>query len=249
MVEDHPLDYGTFEGAIPEGEYGAGEVIVWDRGTYSPEKDEEVLSEDRTQAQALVRQGQLADIDLHTWFSRIVPEPAGSKLVAKTPDKLVSYPDFIIFDLDPYIYSGKEAKGDEPELSREAFAATCQVARWLREVLNSLSLSGFVKTSGRTGLHIYVPIMRQFDYGATRAAAETIGRFLLQAHPREVTTDWAVEKRTGRVFIDYNQNVRGKTLASAYSPRPAPEATVSMPLAWDELDRIYPDRLHDSHGT
>jgi bifunctional non-homologous end joining protein LigD len=55
-----------------------------------------------------------------------------------------------------------------------------------------------------------------------------------------ITTDWAVEKRKGKIFLDYNQNVRGKTLASIYSPRPAPGATVSVPLRWDELESIYP---------
>ncbi len=107
-------------------------------------------------------------------------------------------------------------------------------------MLDSLSLSSFVKTTGKTGLHIFVPILRQLDYGAVRAACETIGRFLLQAHPREVTMEWTVEKRPGRVFFDHNQNVRGKTLASIYSPRAMPEAAVSMPLRWDELGDIYP---------
>lgn len=191
--------------------------------------------------------GQLADLELHTWYSRVSPEPDGRHLATvftgsdeQIDRSLLNYPDFIVFDLDPYIYSGREAKGDEPELNRRAFARTCEVALWLKELLDSLSLSSFVKTSGRTGLHVYVPILRQLDYTAARAACETIGRFLLQQHPRDVTMDWTVEKRTGKVFLDHNQNVRGKTLASVYSPRPLPEAAVSMPLRWDELRDIYP---------
>jgi bifunctional non-homologous end joining protein LigD len=182
--------------------------------------------------------GQLANLEIHTWFSRVVamPDlPAGSEV-----DYLIQRPDFIIFDIDPYLYSGNEAEGAEPELNPDAFNKGCQATLWLKEVLDDLSLFSFVKTSGRTGLHIYVPILRQFDYGAVRSAARTIGRFLHQKHPEDITLDWAVEKRTGKVFIDYNQNVRGKTLASIYSPRPSSEATVSIPLRWNELGKVYP---------
>jgi len=195
----------------------------------------------------LIWLGQLADIELHTWYSRISPEPDGRHLPAtfagsakKIEASLLNYPDFIVFDLDPYIYSGKEKKGAEPELNRKAFLKTCDVASWLKDVLDSLSLSSFVKTTGRTGLHIYVPILRQFDYDTVRAACETIGKFLMEAHRRDVTMEWTVEKRTGKVFFDHNQNVRGKTLASVYSPRPSPEAAVSMPVRWEELKDIYP---------
>ncbi|MBI4570650.1 MAG: DNA ligase D, partial [Chloroflexi bacterium] len=170
--------------------------------------------------------GQIANLELHTWYSRISPEPDGAHLSRtftgsreQIEASLLNYPDFIVFDLDPYIYSGKEAAGDEPELNRKAFARTCEVALWLKDVLDSLSLSSFVKTSGKTGLHIYVPVLRQLDYDAARAASETIGRFVLQAHPRDVTMEWSVDKRPGKVFLDYNQNARGKTLASIYSPR------------------------------
>jgi bifunctional non-homologous end joining protein LigD len=191
--------------------------------------------------------GQLADLELHTWYSRVSPEPDGHHLsttftgsARNINRSLLNYPDFIVFDLDPYIYSGKESPGDEPELNRKAFAGTCRVALWLKDILDSLSLSSFVKTSGRTGLHVYVPIRRELNYDAVRSACETIGRFLLAQHPRDVTMDWTVEKRKGKVFFDHNQNVRGKTLASVYSPRPLPEAAVSMPLRWDELTDVYP---------
>lgn len=191
--------------------------------------------------------GQIADLELHTWYSRVSSDPDGHHLSAQfsgsqknIDNSLLSYPDFIVFDLDPYIYSGREAAGEEPELNRKAFAKTREVALWLKDMLDSLSLSSFVKTSGRTGLHVYVPILRTLDYRAVRSACETIGRFLLRQHPRQITMDWAVEKRTGKVFFDHNQNARGKTLASIYSPRPLPEAPVSMPLRWDELSDIYP---------
>ena len=186
--------------------------------------------------------GQIGDLELHTWFSRVKPgadfkERTGGDDVA---DYYADYPDFLIFDLDPYVYSGKEAAGAEPELNRNAFSKTCQVALKLKQTLDNLSLPSFVKTSGRTGLHIFVPILRRLDFHGTHSAAETLSRFLRQQYPDQITLDWAVEKRAGKIFLDYNQNVRGKTLASIYSPRPSPEASVSVPLRWDEIDRVYP---------
>lgn len=197
--------------------------------------------------QTLLWLGHLADIELHTWYSRVGPEPDGHHLPMTTSgseeeirEGILNYPDFIVFDLDPYIYSGDEKKGAEPALNRKAFEKTCDVAMWLKEILDALSLSSFVKTTGRTGLHIYVPILRQLDYGAVRSAAETIGKFMVRAHPRDITMEWSVPKRAGKVFYDHNQNVRGKTLASIYSPRPSAEAAVSMSVRWDELRDVYP---------
>lgn len=191
--------------------------------------------------------GQLADIELHTWYSRVDKEPDGGRLPdykgggeEKFDGSRLNFPDFIVFDLDPYIYSGEEKKGAEPELNRKAFLKTCDVAYWLKDLLDSLSLSSFVKTTGKTGLHIYVPIVRHFDYDAVRSAAETVGRFLVRAHPKDITMEWSVPKRAGKIFFDHNQNVKGKTLASLYSPRPVGWAGVSMPLLWDELRDIYP---------
>jgi bifunctional non-homologous end joining protein LigD len=192
--------------------------------------------------------GQLADIELHTWYSRVDPSGdavgkpttfAGS--VENMQQSVLNYPDFVVFDLDPYLYSGREARGEEPELHPEGFAATSQAALWLKEMLDSLGLTSFVKTTGRTGLHVYVPIVRTLDYHATHTVSETIARVLAQQHPREVTIEWAVDKRRGKVFADYNQNVRGKTLASIYSPRVLPWAAVSMPLRWEEVGRgVFP---------
>lgn len=193
----------------------------------------------------LIWLGQVADIEFHSWFSRVAPGPDikvpdGIKDDIEKVDFLSHYPDFIIFDFDPYIYSGAEKKGAEPELTREGFARTCEVALWLKDILDELGLSAFVKTSGMTGLHIYVPVRRELEFHAVRQAAKTICQFLLKRHSKSVTTDWAVEKRAGKVFLDYNQNTRGKTLASVYSPRPSSPAMVSTPLAWDELGRVYP---------
>jgi len=190
---------------------------------------------------------QFADIELHPWLSRTNPRPdaghlstdfAGSK--ENIERSTLNYPDFMVFDLDPYIYSGKEKTGDEPELNRKAWTKVCEVALRLKEILDQLSLSSFLKTSGRTGLHIYVPVLRQYDYDVIRHSSTLIADFLRRRYPDDITLEWAVSKRSGKVFLDQNQNTRGKTLASIYSPRPLPEATVSMPITWDELGRVYP---------
>ena len=195
----------------------------------------------------LIWLAQLADLEMHPWLSRTAREPDARHLTASfagseeaLEGSALNYPDFIVFDLDPYIYSGKEKTGDEPELNRRAFAKTVEVARALKEVLDELHLSSFLKTSGKTGLHIYVPVLRQYDFGVARKSCELIGRFLMAQRPREITMEWTVSKRSGKVFLDHNQNVRGKNMASIYSLRPAPAAPASTPLRWDELDDVYP---------
>ena len=190
---------------------------------------------------------QIADIELHPWLSRASAEADAARLAERftgSKDELrssvLNYPDFIVFDLDPYIYSGAEQAGDEPELNRRAFAKTAEIAIALRELLDQLSLSSFLKTSGKTGLHVYVPIVREYDYGITRKTCELIGKFLLRQRPRDITMEWSVSKRAGKIFLDHNMNVMGKNMASIYSLRPLPGAPVSTPLRWSELDSVYP---------
>jgi bifunctional non-homologous end joining protein LigD len=190
---------------------------------------------------------QMGGLELHPWFSRVDPAPdargrsrkfTGSE--SNLEKSVLNFPDFVVFDLDPYLYSGREGKGEEPELHRKAFKRTRDLALRLRDLLGRLGLKIFVKTSGRTGLHLYLPILRKFDYDASRTIAETIGRYVLQQWPQEVTLEWAVVRRTGKIFFDYNQNTRGKSLASIFCPRRHPLATISMPVEWDQLEKIYP---------
>jgi bifunctional non-homologous end joining protein LigD len=191
--------------------------------------------------------GQAGTLEFHVWHSRLRPGPdakgAGtdfSSSAAAMDGSVLNRPDYLVFDIDPYIYSGKEPKGAEPELNTKAFEKGKEVAFWLRELLLSMTLESIVKTSGKTGLHVFVPIERTLDFDATRQVCEMVGRHLLRQHPKDITMDWSVNKRTGKIFIDYNMNVRGKTLNVAYSPRGVPGAPVSMPLAWDELEKAHP---------
>ena len=190
---------------------------------------------------------QSGTLEFHVWHSRCRAGPdakgAGTdfaRSLEAMDASVLNRPDYLVFDIDPYIYSGKEAKGAEPELNTKAFEKGKEVAFWLRELLRSMALEAIVKTSGKTGLHVFVPIERTLDFDAARAACEMVGRHLLRQHPKDITMDWAVNKRTGKIFIDYNMNVRGKTLNVAYSPRGLPGAPVSMPLAWEELAKAHP---------
>jgi len=190
---------------------------------------------------------QSGTLEFHVWHSRSKPGPdcAGkstdfSSSLAALEASVLNFPDYVVFDIDPYIYSGKEAPGEEPELNTVAFEKGKEVAFRLRELLRTMQLEAIVKTSGKTGLHVFVPIKRTLDFDAARHVSELVGRHLARKHPKEVTVEWSVPKRTGKIFMDYNMNVRGKTLNAAYSPRGAPGAPVSMPLTWEELEKAHP---------
>jgi bifunctional non-homologous end joining protein LigD len=190
---------------------------------------------------------QSGTLEFHVWHSRARPGDdspvAGSDYSSSLEaleSSILNYPDYVVFDIDPYIYSGKEAPGDEPELNTVAFEKGKEVAFKLRELLNSMSLEPIVKTSGKTGLHVFLPIRRTIDFDAAREVSEKVGRHLMRLHPKDITLEWSVPKRTGKIFMDYNMNVRGKTLNVAYSPRGAAGAPVSMPLTWDELASGHP---------
>jgi bifunctional non-homologous end joining protein LigD len=190
---------------------------------------------------------QSGTLEFHVWHSRARPgadaasrgtDYAGS--LESLEQSVLNYPDYILFDIDPYIYSGKEAPGGEPELNTLAFEKGKEVAFRLRELLHGMGLEAIVKTSGKTGLHVFVPIRRTLDFEAARAVSEGVGRHLMRRHPEDITLEWSIPKRTGKIFMDYNMNVRGKTLNVAYSPRGAPGAPVSMPLTWEELADAHP---------
>jgi bifunctional non-homologous end joining protein LigD len=110
----------------------------------------------------------------------------------------------------------------------------------LYDFLRELKISSYIKTSGKSGLHIYVPIINNYPYEQTRNFSEIIARIMISKYPKKVTTEWNTSKRKGKVFFDFNQNSRGKTLASVYSLRPTASATVSMPIDWKKLDSILP---------
>ncbi len=139
----------------------------------------------------------------------------------------VDHPDELRIDLDP-----------QPGTD---FADAVRVAATARELLADLGYVGFPKTSGGRGVHIYVRIEPRWTFTDVRHAAIAFGRELERRLPGEVTTKWWKEERGERIFVDYNQNARDRTIASAYSIRPKPGAPVSAPLEWDELPHVTPE--------
>jgi len=190
--------------------------------------------------QTLLWLGQMGALEFHVPHAslREAKETSGRKLAERA---VFDRPDYIVFDLDPYIYSGKEHKGEEPEYNPAAFAKAREVAYQLRELLAAMSLRAYVKTSGKTGLHIFVPIEPTITSDQARDMCRLVGQHIMRRHPKDITMDWSVVKRTGKIFFDHNMNGRGRTLNAAYSPRLVSSAAVSMPLSWDELAVAEPN--------
>src|SRR5215213_4082985 len=141
----------------------------------------------------------------------------------------VDHPDELRLDLDP------QPGTDYPDAVRAAGEA--------RGLLDELGYVGFPKTSGGRGIHIYVRIEPRWTFTDVRHAAIAFGRELERRLPGQVTTKWWKEERGERIFVDYNQNARDRTIASAYSVRPLPHAPVSAPVEWDELVDVDPRDL------
>ncbi len=160
---------------------------------------------------ALVWAVQMSTITFHPWPVR-------------TDDN--DHVDELRIDLDPQPGRG--------------FADAVDAAYLLRDLLAELGLTGWAKTSGNRGVHVYAPIERTHDFLDVRHAVIGIARELERRRPDLVTTAWWKEERGERVFVDFNQACRDRTIASAYSPRPLPGAPVSTPVTWEDLGSVEP---------
>ncbi|MEE1762270.1 MULTISPECIES: non-homologous end-joining DNA ligase [unclassified Streptomyces] len=139
----------------------------------------------------------------------------------------VDRPDELRIDLDP-----------QPGTD---YADAVRAAHELREVLHEYGgLRGWPKTSGGRGLHVFVPIRPDWTFTQVRRSAIAVARELERRMPEQVTTAWWKEERGAKIFVDYNQTARDRTIASAYSVRPRPHAPVSAPLTWDEVGVAVP---------
>ena len=151
----------------------------------------------------------LGCIDLNPWYARCDD---------------VHRPDYLHFDLDP--------------VEGTPFRRVLETSLLVRDALSALQIRSYAKTTGSRGIHVYVPIVRGPDQKQVWAFAKKFSKELEQRHPKVVTAEYRVAKRPkGRVLVDYNQNAWNRTLASVYSVRPKPEATVSTPVTWKEVER------------
>jgi bifunctional non-homologous end joining protein LigD len=133
------------------------------------------------------------------------------------------------------------------------FARIVDVARWVRDELEKLTVKGFPKTSGASGLHVYIPLREGTPYEAGQIFCQIVATTVAEKHPKVATVTRSVHARGQRVYVDYLQNIEGKSLACAYSARASNFAGASTPLTWKEIDegldprdftiRTLPDRL------
>ncbi len=151
----------------------------------------------------------LGCIDLNQWYARCDD---------------VDRPDYLHFDLDP--------------VPGANFDRVKETALVVRETLTALKMPSYAKTTGSKGIHVYVPIVRGPTQKQVWTVAKEVGRLLEAAHPKLITAEYKIAKRPrGRVLVDYNQNAWGRTLASIYSIRPKPLASVSTPVTWEEVEQ------------
>ena len=159
----------------------------------------------------------LGCIDLNPWYAR-----------CDDTDR----PDYLHFDLDPVPGAG--------------FDQVRETALVVRDTLQALGMPVLAKTTGSKGIHLYVPIVRGPTQKEVWSFAKSLAQVLEAEHPKLITAEYRIAKRPkGRVLVDYNQNAWGRTLASIYSPRPKPGATVSVPVTWEEIERGV--RIEDFH--
>jgi bifunctional non-homologous end joining protein LigD len=159
-------------------------------------------------AKSLIWAANQACLELHPWLSRT---------------SSLGNPDFIIFDLDP--------------MENTDFEDARKVALALKQLFDSEGLLSFPKTSGSTGLQVYIPIAAKYTYEQAREFAKLLCLVIERTFPDITTTERSVDKREGKLYLDYLQNVKGKTIVAPYSPRPKKGAPVSCPLTWSELDQ------------
>jgi bifunctional non-homologous end joining protein LigD len=155
----------------------------------------------------LVWLGNLAALELHMTLSRT---------------DLFENPDLLVFDMDP-----------EPPANIDDVV---EVAQMVKEKLDGLSLRSYVKTSGKKGLHILVPIIPEHTFAQTREYVHLIGKYLAKGSSK-IGSEFTRTKKAGTVYIDYRQNSHGRTMICPYSLRAAPQPTVSMPLDWSEVKK------------
>ena len=147
----------------------------------------------------------LGCIEMNPWFSRV-----------SSPDN----PDYCVIDLDP---------------DKNTFEQVIEAAQMTKTVLDGMGVPSFVKTSGSTGIHIYVPLGAQYSYDQSQLFAQVVVKLVNRELPSYTTLERMIANRSGKMYLDFMQNRPGATIAGVYSLRPKPGATVSMPLHWDEV--------------
>jgi bifunctional non-homologous end joining protein LigD len=159
------------------------------------------------------------DLDTLIWFANLAAVEIHIPL-SRIDDR--EKPDFAFFDVDP-----------EPPYT---FKEASEVALMIKEKLDKLKLKSYIKTSGKKGIHILIPVVRKYTYQETRSFVHTIGKQLAK-ESELVVSEFSDTKKPRKVFVDYTQNSHGRTMVCPYSLRVSEEATVSAPISWDDLKK------------
>jgi bifunctional non-homologous end joining protein LigD len=213
FLKDRPLVLTRYpEGATEEGFYEKNAPLGtpgWVKTVklYSPSVKQETNYVLCNDLDTLIWLGNQAALEIHTPLSRI---------------DQIDNPDFCLFDIDP-----------EPPAT---FQEGVEVALLLHETLEKLGLEAYVKTSGKKGLHVLVPVARRYTFGETRNFVHAVGR-LLSKESAVVVSEFPDTKKPSKVFVDYVQNSLGRTMVCPYSLRRTPNATVSTPIEWRDLKK------------
>jgi bifunctional non-homologous end joining protein LigD len=211
-IQDRPLVLKRF----PSGINGASFYQHKASENTPPEVRVEVIKTQAGERQPRIVGGDLLTLLYTIQLGAISVDPWHSRVQS------LEYPDYTIIDLDPG--------------PRTSFARVVQIARWAKEVIDGFGLQAAIKTSGSTGLHIYLPLPPRTPGEAAMVVAQLIATKVAEAHPKEATIERFVRARgPATVYVDYMQNIQGKTVAGAYCVRAKPGATVSTPLKWTEL--------------
>lgn len=165
--------------------------------------------------QTLLYMANLGCIDINPWNSTI---------------KKIENPDWLVIDIDP---------------EKDNFQEVIQTALTVKEVMDELEAECYCKTSGATGLHVYIPLGAKYNYDQVKILAELLAIEIQQRLPEITSLERTVKKRNHKIYVDYLQNRRGQTLAAPYSVRPVAGATVSTPLEWNEVNKkLHPSLFH-----
>src|SRR6266446_4758294 len=221
-IQDRPLVLKRFPNGID------GESFYQHKAseTMPPEVRVELIETDGGEKQRRIIGGDLLTLLYTIQLGAISVDPWHSRVQS------LEYADYTIIDLDP----GPRAN----------FARVVQIARWAKEVIDGFGLHAAVKTSGSTGLHIYLPLPPKTPNEAATLVAQVIATKVANGHPKEATIERSVRARgAATVYVDYLQNIQGKTVAGPYCVRAKPGATVSTPLEWNELtEDLDPSDFH-----
>ncbi len=167
------------------------------------------------------------DLDTLIWLANLAAIEIHMPL-SRVDDR--EKPDFVLFDVDP-----------EPPTT---FKDAIDVSLLLKEILDELGLQSYPKTSGKKGLHIVIPIKKEYTYRRTREFAHAIGQHLAK-ESEKIVSEFSDTKKPDKVFIDYTQNSHGKTMVIPYGLRATPDATVSTPLEWTDVKKgLKPEDLN-----